>query len=154
MNNNLHFIYRSLFLLGIFLCSCVSVKSAQSPSDFKVRAFYLDCRTQVMTVSAIKNFASDLSTKGINTLLIEYEATFPFQKHATLCNHLAFSRDEVKDIIKHCTSLGIDVIPLQNCFGHSEYILRHDRYAHLREDRKEVSQVCPLKKYSGKYFGK
>lgn len=77
MNNNLHFIYRSLFLLGIFLCSCVSVKSAQSPSDFKVRAFYLDCRTQVMTVSAIKNFASDLSTKGINTLLIEYEATFP-----------------------------------------------------------------------------
>ncbi len=98
-----------------------------------------------MTVSAIKNFASDLSTKGINTLLIEYEATFPFQKHATLCNHLAFSRDEVKDIIKHCTSLGIDVIPLQNCFGHSEYILRHDRYAHLREDRKEVSQVCPLK---------
>ena len=150
MNNNLHFIYRSLFLLGIFLCSCVSVKSAQSPSDFKVRAFYLDCRTQVMTVSAIKNFASDLSTKGINTLLIEYEATFPFQKHATLCNHLAFSRDEVKDIIKHCTSLGIDVIPLQNCFGHSEYILRHDRYAHLREDRKEVSQVCPLKKEEAK----
>lgn len=151
MNNNLHcFIYKSLFLLGIFLCSCAPAKSAQHSSDFKVRAFYLDCRTQVMTVQAIKDFASDLSTKGINTLLIEYEATFPFQKHATLCNHLAFSRDEVKDIIKHCASLGIDVIPLQNCFGHSEYILRHDRYAHLREDRKEVSQVCPLKKEEAK----
>lgn len=146
MNNNIiHVVCRSLLLLGILLGSYSSVKGAQPPSDFKVRAFYLDCRTQVMTVSAIKNFASDLSRKGINTLLIEYEATFPFQKHATLCNHLAFSRGEVREIINHCTSLGIDVIPLQNCFGHSEYILRHDRYAHLREDPKEVSQVCPLK---------
>lgn len=145
MNNILHFIYKTLILSGIFLCLCAPAKSAQPPSDFKIRAFYLDCRTQVMTVPAIKEFVSDLSRKGINTLLIEYEATFPFQKHATLCNQLAFSRNEVKDIINHCISLGIDVIPLQNCFGHSEYILRHDRYAHLREDRKEVSQVCPLK---------
>ena len=59
--------------------------------------------------------------------------------------YLAFSRSEVQDIVSYCTSLGIEVIPLQNCFGHCEYILRHDRYAHLREDSKEVSQVCPLK---------
>lgn len=140
-----HFIHKSLFILGIFLCSYASARSSQPLADFTIRAFYLDCRTQVMTVSAIKDFASDLSRKGINTLLIEYEATFPFQKHATLCNHLAFSRNEVKEIINHCSSVGIDVIPLQNCFGHSEYILRHDRYAELREDKKEVSQVCPLK---------
>ncbi|WP_298044288.1 family 20 glycosylhydrolase [uncultured Bacteroides sp.] len=144
-NKIIHFAYKCLLLLGIFLGLCTSIKGAQPPSNFKIRAFYLDFRAQVMTVSAIKNFASDLSQKGINTLLIEYEATFPFQKHATLCNHLAFSRSEVKEIINHCTSLGIDVIPLQNCFGHSEYILRHDRYAHLREDTKEISQVCPLK---------
>lgn len=146
-------------LVSVFLCLCVPARSAAPPSDFKVRAFYLDCRTQVMTVSAIKELASDLSKKEINTLLIEYEATFPFQKHATLCNQLAFSRSEVQDIVSYCTSLGIEVIPLQNCFGHCEYILRHDRYAHLREDSKEVSQVCPLKieeakRYSGKSSGK
>lgn len=145
MNYSIHFTYRHLFLLCLFLCLCTQVKSNQLLSDFKVRSFYIDCRTQVMTVPAIKELASDLSQKGINTLLIEYEATFPFRKHATLCNQLAFSCDEVEDIISHCTSLGIDVIPLQNCFGHCEYILKHDRYAHLREDIKEVSQVCPLK---------
>lgn len=148
MKNIIHFIYSRLLLLGIFLYSCAPAGSAQVLSDFKdfkVRAFYLDCRTQVMTPSAIKELVSDLSDKGINTLLIEYEATFPFQKHATLCNSLAYSCKEVKEIIAHCSSVGIDVIPLQNCFGHSEYILRHDRYAHLREDAKEVSQVCPLK---------
>ena len=145
MNHTLRSIYKSLLLVSIFLCLCVPARSAVPPSDFKVRAFYLDCRTQVMTVLAIKELASDLSKKEINTLLIEYEATFPFQKHATLCNQLAFSRSEVQDIVSYCTSLGIEVIPLQNCFGHCEYILRHDRYAHLREDSKEVSQVCPLK---------
>ena len=145
MNHTLRSIYKSLLLVSVFLCLCVPARSAAPPSDFKVRAFYLDCRTQVMTVSAIKELASDLSKKEINTLLIEYEATFPFQKHATLCNQLAFSRSEVQDIVSYCTSLGIEVIPLQNCFGHCEYILRHDRYAHLREDSKEVSQVCPLK---------
>ena len=145
MNHTLGSIYKSLLLVSVFLCLCVPARSAAPPSDFKVRAFYLDCRTQVMTVSAIKELASDLSKKEINTLLIEYEATFPFQKHATLCNQLAFSRSEVQDIVSYCTSLGIEVIPLQNCFGHCEYILRHDRYAHLREDSKEVSQVCPLK---------
>lgn len=145
MKTFIHYLSSHLLILGILLCSCATAQSAQPFSDFKVRAFYLDCRAQVMTVSAITELVSDLSNKGINTLLIEYEATFPFRKHATLCNHLAYSRNEVKEIISHCSSAGIDVIPLQNCFGHSEYILRHDRYAHLREDAKEVSQVCPLK---------
>jgi hexosaminidase len=76
---------------------------------------------------------------------MEYEATFPFEKNATLCNQYAFSKNEVKDFVSYCSSIGIEVIPLQNCFGHSEYILRHDRYSSIREDDKEVSQVCPVK---------
>lgn len=40
---------------------------------------------------------------------------------------------------------GVEVIPLQNCFGHCEYILQHERYRALREDPKDPSQVCPLK---------
>ena len=54
MNHTLRSIYKSLLLVSVFLCLCVPARSAAPPSDFKVRAFYLDCRTQVMTVSAIK----------------------------------------------------------------------------------------------------
>lgn len=84
MNHTLRSIYKSLLLVSVFLCLCVPARSAAPPSDFKVRAFYLDCRTQVMTVSAIKELASDLSKKEINTLLIEYEATF-LSKNMPLC---------------------------------------------------------------------
>lgn len=134
------------FLLPILCCLLpLRAETGKPAEDFAVRAFYLDFRTQVMTVDAICELATDLSRQGINTLVIEYEATFPFSLHATLCNPLAFSRSDVQTLVSHCASVGIDVIPLQNCFGHSEYILRHERYAHLREDAKEVSQVCPLR---------
>lgn len=145
MNIHLQSVHMRIIILSLFLCLCGSIQSNSSHTEFKIRAFHLDFRTQVMSVSAIKNLAYDLSSKGINTLVIEYEATFPFEKHATLRNHHAFSLSDIHEIVNYCATLGIDVIPLQNCFGHCEYILRHDRYAHLREDKKDVSQICPLK---------
>lgn len=97
-------------------------------------------------MQAMYELVDDLSAKGMNTLLLEWEGTFPFEKHATLANEYMHSKQEVKDFIAYSTNKGIDVIPLQNCFGHAEYILRHDRYYALREDpKKEISMVCPLK---------
>ena len=112
---------------------------------FLVRGFHIDLRIQVMTMPALKDFAKELAGFGINTLVMEWEASFPYQKHATISNKYAYTREEVKDFVSCCDSLGIEVIPLQQCFGHAEYILRHDRYSGLRESNKDISQVCPLK---------
>ena len=112
---------------------------------FEVRAVYVDCRTQVMTMPALKAFANPAAAGGMNAIVMEWEATFPFRNNATLCNSLAYTEEEVNDFIGYCSRIGIEVIPLQNCFGHCEYILRHERYAGLREDSKDLSQVCPLK---------
>lgn len=135
--------FKYFLLLILLICSNFLCKASVS-KNFQVRGFHLDFRTQVMSVSAIKDLARDLSHKGINTLVIEYEASFPFKKHATLSNKYAFTRSDIKEIVNYCSSIGIDVIPLQNCFGHCEYILRHNRYAKIREDKKDISQVCPL----------
>lgn len=113
--------------------------------NFPIRAFHLDFRTEVMTLDAMKRFVDRISERGINTLVMEWEATFPFDKHATLSNASAFTREEVISFIDYCGGRGIEVIPLQNCFGHCEYILQHERYRALREDVKDPSQVCPLK---------
>ena len=136
-----------IILISILFVGLSSAFAAEktTTSDFGVNAFYVDCRAQVITIDALHELALDLSTKGINTLLMEWEGTFPFEKHATLSNELAYSKKEIEGFVAYCTELGIDVIPLQNCFGHSEYILRHNRYYALREDKKEVSMICPLK---------
>ena len=121
--------------------------------EFPVRGFHIDFRTQVMTLDAMKDFATELSGFGINTIVMEWEATFPFDRHAVICNPLSFSKEDVTEFITHCAGLGIDVIPLQQCFGHVEYILRHDRYNKLKETwQQEISQICPLKPAASELF--
>jgi hypothetical protein len=119
-------------------------QSATGNSPFAVKGFHLDLRVQVMTMDALKDFALKLSKSGINTIVMEWEATYPFEKNPLIPNRYAYSKEEVVSFIKYCTSLGIDVIPLQQSFGHVEYILRHEKYKALREDQKDYSQVCPL----------
>jgi hypothetical protein len=127
---------------SIFCAQAQPTSSRQSP--FAVRGFHLDLRIQVMTMPALKAFALQLHHDGVNTLIMEWEGTYPFKKHPLIANRYAYTREEVISFVKYCNGLGIDVIPLQQSFGHVEYILRNDRYKDLREDQKDFSQVCPL----------
>lgn len=136
----------TIFTVGLMFGTNLSAQNSQArDGDFVVKGFHLDLRIQVMTVQALKDFANELAGFGINTLVMEWEASYPYQKHATISNQLAYTRDEVESFIRHCDKLGIDVVPLQQCFGHVEYILRNERYSDLKEDRKDISQICPLK---------
>lgn len=114
-------------------------------TDFPIRGFHIDLRIQVMPMTALRKYVAELAEFGLNTLLIEWEASFPYDKHAIISNEYAYTREEVESFVSYCARLGIDVIPLQQCFGHIEYILRHERYAHLRESNKDICQLCPLK---------
>lgn len=133
-------------LLQILFCLFLKCSFAQAitPKDnFKIRGFHLDLRIQVMKMPALKKFAQNLSREGINTLVMEWEGTYPFLKDPLISNRYAYSRGEIKDFISYCQTVHIDVIPLQQSFGHVDYILRNNKYAALREDRKDLSQVCP-----------
>lgn len=114
-------------------------------APFAVRGFHLDLRIQAMPMPALKKFALQLSKNGINTLVMEWEGTYPFKDEPLIPNRYAYTREEVKGFIAYCSSLHIDVIPLQQSFGHVEYILRNPKYKDLREDQKDYSQVNPLK---------
>ena len=139
----------TLFFQGtfksVFAESFTERAEEEAFKPFPVRGFHIDLRIQVMTMPALKDFAKELAGFGINTLVMEWEASYPYEKHATISNKYAYTRKQVKDFVSYCDSLGIEVIPLQQCFGHVEYILRHDRYSDLRESNKDISQVCPLK---------
>jgi hexosaminidase len=140
----------TLLLVCISASFVLSQNSSQENNDFAVKGFHLDLRIQVMTIPELKNFASQLHSYGINTLIMEWEATYPFEKHPLIPNRYAYTKEEIISFIKYCNGLGIDVIPLQQSFGHVEYILRNYRYKNLREDQKDYSQVCPLQEEEDK----
>lgn len=133
---------RQNFLIALLIFAACAAHAGK-PGDFKVRGFHLDLRIQVMKMPALKQFALNLSKNGINTLLMEWEASYPYQEEPLIAGRYAYSRAEIVDFIRYCKTLSIDVIPLQQSFGHVEYILRHYKYAALREDDKDFSQVCP-----------
>lgn len=145
---------RNILLAFLFMALALnparSQQTKQPVQKSPVKGFHLDLRIQVMTMPALKELAQKLQTQGINTLIMEWEATYPFEKHPMISNRYAYSRSEVTSFISYCNSLGIDVIPLQQSFGHVEYILRNPRYTALREDQKDFSQVCPVENASNK----
>lgn len=136
-----------ILVLSIALLTAWSVNAqnvSSRPGPFIIKGFHLDMRVQVMSMDTLKSFVLKLSRYGINTLIMEWEGTYPFEKNPLIPNRYAYTKSQVISFIKYCNGLGIDVIPLQQSFGHVEYILRHDKYKELREDQKDFSQVCPL----------
>lgn len=128
-------------LLIVFLA--MPSRAAVPLGQFSVRAFHIDMRVQVMKLSALKKLAYQLHQQGINTLIMEWEGSYPYLHEPLISNRYAYKRGEVRAFISYCHSLNMDVIPLQQTFGHVEYILKHYKYAALREDQKDFSQVCP-----------
>ena len=145
-------IFKFLLLVTLLFTNTVNItaQTIASAKDFKVKGFHLDLRIQVMTPEALESLAIDLSEMGINTLIMEWEGTYPYEKHAVISNEYSYTREEVKDFIAYCDSLGIKVIPLQQSLGHVEYILRNPRYSNLKEDRKDISQLCPMEAMESK----
>lgn len=133
-----------LSIIFVLFASLVLAQANPKNNDFSVKGFHLDLRIQVMKMPALKAFAKKLSENGVNTLVMEWEATYPFKDHPMIANRFAYTREEVVDFISYCKTINIDVIPLQQSFGHVEYILRNYRYKNQREDQKDYSQVDPL----------
>jgi hexosaminidase len=132
-----------LMLLFIGLSLSASAVNSKQADSITVKGFHLDMRIQVMKLPALKRFVFNLSTKGINTIIMEWEGSYPFVQDPLIANRYAYTRNEVTEFVAYCKLLHIQVIPLQQSFGHVEYILRNYKYAALREDQKDFSQVCP-----------
>ena len=141
---NIKSILNFLLIINLIIVSSIETSAQKNENNFDVKGFHLDLRIQVMTPNALKEFATELSKMGMNTLVLEWEGTYPFENHVAISNEYSYTRAEIKDFIAHCKTLNIDVIPLQQTLGHVEYILRNPRYSNLKEDRKDISQLCPM----------
>lgn len=134
-----------ILFLSLVLSSYTIIAQERKSDTFEIRGFHLDMREQVMTPKALKSFADKLSSMKMNTLVMEWEGTYPYKKHSIISNPYSYSKEDVDEFIAYCENKGIQVIPLQQTLGHTEYILRHPKYSDLRVDRQEISQINPLK---------
>ena len=85
----------------------------------------------------------ELASYQINTLLLELELLFPYEKHRRLSSDLAFTREQLGLLVEKTAQYGIELIPIVQCLGHAYNVLQFDEYKHLRELPDKIQQYCP-----------
>ena len=87
---------RSLKTIGIlflaFFLLCPSVYSsplAMNKHDFAIKGFHIDLRCEVNdNARPQRNFAKELAEFGIKYIIMEWEGSYPYDKHATISNKI------------------------------------------------------------------
>lgn len=103
--------------------------------DFAVRGYMLDVsRDRVPTVDSLERLVEQLALLRINHLELYTEHTFAYAAHEEVWRDASpLTASEVRWLDALCAERGIELAANQNCFGHMERWLRHERYRPLAE---------------------
>ncbi|XP_040976286.1 hexosaminidase D-like isoform X1 [Aquila chrysaetos chrysaetos] len=103
-------------------------------SATEMRLVHLDLKGAAPRVSYLEQVFPLLSQLGANGILIEYEDMFPFKGELEILKSpYAYSEDDIERIQQLAELHKLEVVPLVQTFGHVEFILKHEKYQHLRE---------------------
>jgi len=131
----------------------------------QIRGFHIDLRAQTMRVGAIIDAMRDAASWGYNTLLLEYCDKFPYRgRLADAVAPDALTRNEIVEINKAASDLGMQIIPLVQCLGHMYWALRIPNLRDLGEGASNpncielailhgnLSSLCPSRPSSRELF--
>ena len=86
---------------------------------------------------------------GATGMLVEYEDTYPYTGELEVLQaENAYSEVEITKFLSRAKALDLIVVPLVQTFGHLEFVLKHKRFAHIRETKEMTNALCPLHKDS------
>ena len=120
------------------------------------RFVHLDLKGAAPKVDYYEKLFPFLKQLGADGLLIEYEDMFPFTGHLQILRHdFAYSKNDIKRILKLAKDNNLQVMPLLQVYGHLEYVLKLKEFKHLREDQRYPQVITPCLEESYKLlFGK
>ncbi|MEY2473047.1 MAG: hexosaminidase [Actinomycetota bacterium] len=98
-----------------------------------VRGVMLDVsRCRVPTLDTLKALLARLASWKINHVELYLEHTFAYAGHEEVWRDAsAYTADELRELDDFADAVGIELTGQQNCLGHMERWLKHDRYRAL-----------------------
>ncbi len=93
--------------------------------------------------SRMKEIIRQLAEWRINTLVLEYDDRFPWERHPELVHPNAWTKEELKELIRDAEDRFIEVIPLLDSLGHAQQYLKHPQHKHLAELDDSIDEMCP-----------
>src|SRR5687768_9123699 len=108
-----------------------------------VRGVHLDLKGHPPTPERLLSLLELFSAVRLNAVLAEWEDTLPWRRHPALRSPTAYTPAVIRRFAARAEALGIEIIPLVQCFGHSENVLRLPAFRRLRERPADVAEFCP-----------
>ncbi|WP_168119549.1 family 20 glycosylhydrolase [Paenibacillus sp. HB172176] len=112
--------------------------------DVPLRVMNYDFRQTFSKPEKLIEYLDDFAALKTNALLIEYEDKFPFERNREFRHPEYALRDsQLNELLAAAERNFIEIIPLQQSFGHLEYILGRVEYRSLRENEASTGELCP-----------
>ena len=106
------------------------------------RGVHLDLKGNPPTPRRLLELLDLFAALRLDTVLVEWEDTFPWTCAPEMRSPTAYTPAMVTAFHARATALGLEIIPLVQCFGHAENVLSRKRFRHLRERPADVSEFC------------
>ncbi len=110
------------------------------------RILHLDLKGCPPTPGRLIDSLDLIKACGYNGLLIEWEDQFPWTVDHRFRGPTCYSPDDVRRLVDEAKRRDLEMIPLVQCLGHMETVLRHEEYAALRELPETIDLLNPLAK--------
>jgi len=116
------------------------------------RLVHIDFKGAPPKLSYLQKLFPLIKRFGGTGLLLEWEDMFPWSGSLSpIAAGNAYSKAEIREILKMAAVNGLEVIPLIQTFGHVEFALKLPDFAHLREVQESPQALCPSYNASMKF---
>ena len=97
------------------------------------RILHFDMKAMIPTADFMIKLLPEIAAMNYNMLLVEFEDKFPYKSMPEIVHPDAWTLAEFAEFRDCARANNIDIVPLVQCAGHLDYILKHEKYRHLRE---------------------
>lgn len=104
--------------------------------DVSYRAFHLDIKYHLDNMNYYYRMIDRLAQVKINAVMVEFEDKLRYRKAERVGSGNSISIDEFAALTSYAKKRHIEISPLIQGLGHVSFILKHDEYNYLRDDRK------------------
>lgn len=112
---------RNIGIVSLWLVLCFFSTRVVSSNPLPIRGIHLGAPSKEALPLCLKFIREALPKEGVNTLILEFDHNFQFQKHPELAIEGSLNKDDIKEIVAACNESGIKLIPQFNCLGHQSW---------------------------------
>lgn len=119
-------------------CDCAEISDA---AQIRYRVIHWDLKGYLPHLHTLQEEMRRLAAYKVNAILLELEDKYDYRCAPGIGVEGAYTFEEMREFSQFAKRMHITIIPKLQSIAHVDYILKHERYRHLRENG-HVFQFC------------